>query len=82
MMRETNNGFKIAEKDLELRGPGEVLGVRQTGTMHFKIADLTRDVYLMSEVKFLAEKLINNNPELVEKLIERWISNSQEYAQA
>ena len=82
MMRETNNGFKIAEKDLELRGPGEVLGIRQTGTMHFRIADLTRDAYLMSEVKILANQVMNNNPESVEHLIERWIGESKEYAQA
>ena len=82
MMRNTNDGFKIAEKDLELRGPGEVLGVRQTGAMHFRIADLSRDAYLMSEVKVLADQLIDNNPELVEHLIERWIGNSQEYVQA
>ena len=82
MMRNTNDGFKIAEKDLELRGPGEVLGVRQTGSMHFRIADLSRDAYLMSEIKVLADQLIDNNPELVEHLIERWIGNSQEYVQA
>ena len=82
MMRNTNDGFKIAEKDLELRGPGEVLGVRQTGAMHFRIADLSRDAYLMSEVKVLADQLMKNNPELVEHLIERWIGNRQEYVQA
>tara|TARA_A100001015_G_scaffold45755_2_gene50543 strand:+ start:3960 stop:6050 length:2091 start_codon:yes stop_codon:yes gene_type:complete len=82
MMRNTNDGFKIAEKDLELRGPGEVLGVRQTGSMHFRIADLSRDAYLMSEIKVLADQLIDNNPELVEHLIERWIGKSQEYVQA
>ena len=56
--------------------------MRQTGSMHFRIADLSRDAYLMSEIKVLADQLMKNNPELVEHLIERWIGKSQEYVQA
>ena len=50
-MRETNDGFKIAEKDLELRGPGEVLGTRQTGEMQLQIADLQRDKHMIPDIK-------------------------------
>jgi ATP-dependent DNA helicase RecG len=56
-MRETTDGFVIAEKDLELRGPGEVLGTRQTGMLRFRIADLARDAELFDRVKTLAPKL-------------------------
>ena len=62
IMRETNDGFKIAEKDLELRGPGEVLGTRQTGDMQLHIADLQRDAHMLPQIKHLAENLLLNHP--------------------
>jgi ATP-dependent DNA helicase RecG len=82
IMRETNDGFKIAEKDLELRGPGEVLGTRQTGDMRLHIADLQRDAHMLPQIKHLAENLLLNHPNLVDGLIARWLGQSEQYAQA
>jgi ATP-dependent DNA helicase RecG len=82
IMRETNDGFKIAEKDLELRGPGEVLGTRQTGDMQLHIADLQRDAHMLPQIKHLAENLLLNHPNLVDGLIARWLGQSEQYAQA
>jgi ATP-dependent DNA helicase RecG len=79
IMRKTNSGFEIARKDLQLRGPGEVLGTRQTGLMQLKIADIVRDEYLLDEVKVAAQKMINKSPENVKSLVERWIGSSQQY---
>ncbi|WP_081803584.1 ATP-dependent DNA helicase RecG [Halotalea alkalilenta] len=73
VMRETNDGFKIAEKDLELRGPGEVLGTRQTGLMGMKIADLVRDRPLLEPVHRLAAELVDSHPRSVTPLIRRWL---------
>ena len=81
-MRETNDGFKIAEKDLELRGPGEVLGTRQTGEMQLQIADLQRDKHMIPSIKRIAETLLIEHPDSVEGLIRRWLSNSDKYFQA
>ena len=82
IMRETNDGFKIAEKDLEIRGPGEVLGTRQTGDMHLRIADLQRDAHLLPEVKRLAIKLLQDYADNVDPLIARWLGHSEQYGQA
>ncbi|MDB9970699.1 ATP-dependent DNA helicase RecG [Porticoccaceae bacterium] len=82
IMRETNDGFKIAEKDLEIRGPGEVLGTRQTGDMQFRIADLQRDAHLLPEVKRLAIKLLQEYAGNVDPLIGRWLGHSEQYGQA
>ena len=82
IMRETNDGFKIAEKDLEIRGPGEVLGTRQTGDMQFRIADLQRDAHLLPEVKRMAIKLLQDYAGNVDPLIGRWLGHSEQYGQA
>ena len=82
IMRETNDGFKIAEKDLEIRGPGEVLGTRQTGDMQFRIADLQRDAHLLPEVKRMAIKLLQDYADHVDPLIARWLGHSEQYGQA
>jgi len=82
IMRETNDGFKIAEKDLEIRGPGEVLGTRQTGDMQFRIADLQRDAHLLPEVKRVAIKLLEHHADNVDPLIGRWLGHSEQYGQA
>ena len=82
IMRETNDGFKIAEKDLEIRGPGEVLGTRQTGDMQFRIADLQRDAHLLPEVKRMAIKLLQDYADNVDPLIGRWLGHSEQYGQA
>ncbi len=82
VMRETSDGFVIAQKDLELRGPGEVLGTRQTGEMQFRIADLMRDQSLLEETKGAAEQLLQRSPERVKPLLRRWIGEKQQYIDA
>ena len=79
VMRETTDGFKIAEKDLELRGPGEVLGTRQTGEMQFRIADLMRDEHLLEPAKKAAIKLLKQWPDRIPLLIQRWLGQSEKY---
>ena len=79
-MRESCDGFYIAEKDLELRGPGQVLGTNQAGLMSFKIADMQRDALLLEDVKNVSEALMLHNKEIVDPLINRWLSNREEYA--
>jgi ATP-dependent DNA helicase RecG len=80
IMRESNDGFYIAERDLEIRGPGEILGTRQTGLMAFRIADLVRDSHLQPKVKLWAEKIRAQQPALVDPLIRRWIAQAEQYA--
>ena len=79
-MRETSDGFLIAEKDLQLRGPGEVLGTRQTGAVEFRIADLQRDGDLLPQVKEVAQQLLIECPAKVEPLIHRWLGQNEKYA--
>lgn len=79
VMRETTDGFRIAEKDLELRGPGEVLGTRQTGMMAFKVADLQRDADLLTRVKQVASE-IAADPQLSDAIIQRWLGRDEQYA--
>lgn len=78
VMRETTDGFKIAEKDLQLRGPGEVLGTRQTGTMQFKMADLQRDSDLLTRVKMVAGQM-QEWPDCADSLVERWLGRGEDY---
>ncbi|WP_299981123.1 ATP-dependent DNA helicase RecG [uncultured Pseudoteredinibacter sp.] len=80
-MRETNDGFKIAERDLELRGPGEVLGTKQTGEMQFKLADLQRDANLIKRIRDTARDISTEHPELIDPIIQRWLGQVEEYAQ-
>jgi len=79
IMRKTNSGFEIARKDLQLRGPGEVLGTRQTGLLQLKIADIVRDEYLLEGVKKSAINFQKESPQLVSELINRWIGQAQQY---
>jgi ATP-dependent DNA helicase RecG len=72
ILRESNDGFVIAEKDLELRGPGEMIGNRQTGQIQFKIADLSRDRHLLDHVASAAELLQQHHSETISPLIRRW----------
>ncbi|NLD00284.1 MAG: ATP-dependent DNA helicase RecG, partial [Gammaproteobacteria bacterium] len=81
IMRETNDGFIIAEKDLELRGPGEMLGTRQTGLLQFKVADLMRDAPLLPAVRTAACELLERWPAHVSPLLERWLKHGQQYGQ-
>lgn len=80
IMRETTDGFRIAEKDLELRGPGEVLGTRQTGEMSFRLADLLRDAPLLPAVQACARDLLQQHPLAAEGLLLRWAANREHYA--
>jgi ATP-dependent DNA helicase RecG len=80
VMRATNDGFRIAEKDLELRGPGEVLGTRQTGLVELKVADLARDADLLPLVVGVSDRLLAQHPERVAALIGRWVRAAAEYA--
>jgi ATP-dependent DNA helicase RecG len=80
-MRDTHDGFEIARTDLELRGPGEVLGVRQTGLLALKVADLVRDQALMPLVRELADRLLQRHPDSVAALTRRWIGAATRYGQ-
>lgn len=82
VMRESNDGFYIAEQDLLIRGPGELLGSRQTGLQQMSVADLERDAHLLPQVKSMAEQLINQHPQHVDQIIERWMGNAEQFAQA
>ncbi len=80
VMRETGDGFVIAEKDLELRGPGEVLGTRQTGDINFRLADLQRDGFLLPRIKQVASHIVERHPEVIDALIQRWLGAGEDYA--
>src|SRR5690606_37758201 len=73
MLRRTNDGFEGAQKDLELRGPGEVLGTRQTGAVQLRVADLMRDADLLPDVIRISEELLEREPRRVGPLIRRWV---------
>ncbi len=81
VLRETGDGFEIARRDMELRGPGEVLGTRQTGEMQFHIADLLRDEVLLAAVEQAATRLLASHPENVDPLIRRWLGESVHYGE-
>ncbi len=79
VMRETTDGFKIAQRDLELRGPGEVLGTKQTGDISLRIADLLRDSDLFPLVQQAANILLKDYQEIIDPLIKRWLGNGEKY---
>ncbi len=79
IMRETNDGFIIAERDLEIRGPGELLGTRQTGLLQLRVADIRRDQYLFTQVEHAANTMIKEKPENITPLIQRWINQGLQY---
>lgn len=79
-MRDSQDGFAIAEFDLQLRGPGEVFGTRQSGLATLRIADLMRDKDLLPKVNVAAETVLKNHPEIVQPLLQRWIREQLEYA--
>ncbi len=81
VMRETSDGFEIARRDLALRGPGEILGTRQTGLLQLKIADLQRDQLLLEEVAATADKLLQSHPAAADALIERWTGAVSRFAE-
>jgi ATP-dependent DNA helicase RecG len=79
VMRETNDGFEVSRRDLELRGPGEVLGTRQTGLMQMKVAELTRDADLLPHVQHAAEVMLARYPDNIAPLLRRWIGARERY---
>jgi len=82
VMRETNDGFEIARKDLELRGPGELLGTRQAGEVNLRIADLLRDASLIPEVQRAASLLLERHPQRVSAIVRRWLGETERYGHA
>ena len=78
-LRETSDGFEIARRDLEMRGPGEVLGTRQAGMPQFHIADLLRDRALLPRVQQLADLLLKEYPGSVDPIVRRWLSGAETY---
>ncbi len=81
ILRETGDGFEIARRDMELRGPGEVLGTRQTGEMQFHIADLLRDEALLEAVAAGARQLLESCPQNVAPLIRRWLGEAADFGE-
>ncbi|MFO1469014.1 MAG: ATP-dependent DNA helicase RecG, partial [Steroidobacteraceae bacterium] len=79
VMRETNDGFEVARRDLELRGPGELLGTRQTGLSQMRVADLSRDADLLPDVQKAAEVLLARWPAHAAPLIARWVGQAEQY---
>ncbi|KOO16038.1 ATP-dependent DNA helicase RecG [Vibrio xuii] len=82
VLRESNDGFVIAQRDLEIRGPGELLGTKQTGMADFKIADLVRDQRLIPEVQRIARHIHDNYPDNAVAIIERWLGDRDVYSKA
>jgi ATP-dependent DNA helicase RecG len=82
ILRETDDGFIIADEDMKIRGPGELLGTRQTGQAQFRIADLARDRELIGSIHEAAETLSRDHPDHVAPLIERWLGQAVQYAEA
>jgi len=80
VMRETNDGFKIAEEDLRIRGPGDVLGTRQTGDISFRIADIVRDAYLLDYVREVGAYIRKSRQAVIEPIINRWLENAETYS--
>ncbi|CAH0532303.1 ATP-dependent DNA helicase RecG [Vibrio stylophorae] len=82
VLRQSNDGFVIAEQDLAIRGPGELLGTKQTGVAEFKIADILRDQQMIPEVQRLARYLHDRYPQNAKAIIERWLKHRSDYANA
>jgi hypothetical protein len=78
VMRSTNDGFEISRRDLELRGPGEMLGTRQTGLMQMRVADLVRDADLLPQVQQAAELMLRENEANIAPLLRRWIGQGSD----
>ena len=79
VMRDTNDGFEVARRDLDLRGPGELLGTRQTGLAQMRVADLLRDADLLPRVQIAAESMLRDWPQNVTPLIRRWVGHAEQY---
>ena len=81
VLRDTNDGFLVAQRDLELRGPGELLGTRQTGLPQYRIANLIRDAELIPKVQLIAESIRRSSSEKGNKIIRRWLGDAGQYGQ-
>jgi ATP-dependent DNA helicase RecG len=81
-LRRTNDGFVIAEQDLKLRGPGELLGTRQTGEVGFKVANIVRDASLLPAVQRVGTAMLGSHPALARRLTERWVGGAAKFAEA
>jgi ATP-dependent DNA helicase RecG len=82
VLRDSNDGFYIAQMDLEIRGPGEILGTKQTGIADLKIADLVRDGHLLDQVQQLAADLFAHHPANAQAMINRWLGAKEQYSNA
>jgi ATP-dependent DNA helicase RecG len=80
-LRDTNDGFVLAQRDLELRGPGELLGTRQTGLPQFRTADLAQDQQVLPAIREAAQWLEQHAPEAIAPLLARWLSSLHHYAE-
>ena len=81
-LRETSDGFVIAERDLSLRGPGELLGAKQSGDAMLRFVDLQRDAWLIELAQHAAELLLDKHSDLVERHLERWLGSRTEFLKA
>jgi ATP-dependent DNA helicase RecG len=79
VLRDTNDGFLVAQRDLELRGPGELLGTRQTGLPDYRIANLVRDAELMPQVQLAAETIRSTAPDTADAIVRRWLGDAGRY---
>ena len=79
MLRDTNDGFVVAQRDLELRGPGELLGTRQTGLPEYRVANLVRDAHLMPQVQKTAETIRRASEERATAIVRRWLGDAGHY---
>lgn len=82
VLRESHDGFYIAQKDLEIRGPGELLGTKQTGLADLRIADLVRDAQLIPQVQNMASHMWQNHPSHAQAIINRWLGHKEQYGHA
>ena len=81
-MAETNDGFEIARRDLEIRGPGEFLGARQSGDALLRFADLATDTHLLEWARELAPQMLDRHPELAARHVARWLGGKSDYLKA
>nr|MBP6308997.1 ATP-dependent DNA helicase RecG [Burkholderiaceae bacterium] len=81
-MAETHDGFEIARRDLEIRGPGEFLGARQSGAALLRFADLATDADLLEWARALAPRLLDQHPDMAKRHVERWLGGKSDYLKA
>lgn len=82
VLRESNDGFLIAEQDLKIRGPGELFGSRQSGSLQFKIADLVRDRHMLNDITRIAQQLLIDDRITARAITERWVTSPEEFSHA